>query len=500
MSNRVQTVVVVGRDAPAWLTAAALRKSFGRAGVRVQVVELPRLRAPVDAYAAVPSLAALHQLLGLEESVVLGACQGAPMVAQRFSNWARGGVPYFVAYDDEPPPGSNLPFVQYWVKGALEGLRVGFEDFSLGTACARLGRVPIAPKEGDTLSASYGYHLDALAYSELAKQFALRLGVEQAASTYKNANVDSGRIVGLDLVDGTQVTGDLYVDASGAEALLIGQMPGAVRESWADCFPCDRLLAISAPPLQDLPAFSQISAFKSGWVGIYPMRHRTAILAAYNSSATTDRDVAQQVGVIARMPVSGEAVVSELRQGAQLRPWIGNCVAIGEAAIATDPIDAVDLHVTHGCISHLITSFPARADRSPEAEAYNGAIRLFGENLRDFQATHYRLNQRFDEAFWDGARDKAMPATLQRRLDTFDARTIVTLNDEESFEERAWASLFLGCGLMPKGYDPRVDGLADEMLIGKVQDRLREVARLAQQMPTVGDFLLDEREPAKLGQ
>jgi len=34
------------------------------------------------------------------------------------------------------------------------------------------------------------------------------------------------------------------------------------------------------------------------------------------------------------MPVTGEAVVSELAQGVLDTPWIGNCVAIGEAAVA----------------------------------------------------------------------------------------------------------------------------------------------------------------------
>src|SRR6185369_2058246 len=105
-------------------------------------------------YAAAPSLGSMHQLLGLEERIVLGACQGIPMVAQRFSNWARGAAPFFLAYDDEPAPGGDLPFVQYWVKGTLEGLRVGFDEFSFGSACARLGRVPVPSESGQPLSAS----------------------------------------------------------------------------------------------------------------------------------------------------------------------------------------------------------------------------------------------------------------------------------------------------------------------------------------------------------
>jgi tryptophan halogenase len=498
VSEGVQSVVVVGRDAPAWLAAAALRRSFGRSGLRVQVVELPPQRTPVDAYAAVPSLASMHQLLGLEEHVVLGACRGLPMVAQRFSNWARGGSPFFIAYDDEPPSGGDLPFVQYWAKGALEGLRVAFDEFSLGSACARVGRVPVTTDAKERLSASYGYHLDALAYSELLKQFALRLGVEAAPVGLTHVDIEDDRVTGLDLADGTRLTADLYVDASGAEARLIGKLEGGELESWAQWLPCDRLLAATAPALPTLPVFSQVSAFRGGWVGLFPLRHRTAVVACYNSRAAGDQDVAEQVGVIARMPIGGDAVVGRIRPGARRRSWIGNCVAIGEAAIACDPIDALDLHVAQGCISHLITLFPATAAESTEADEYNRAMHLFGSNLRDFQAAHYKLNRRFDDPFWDAARDAAVPDSLQRRLDAFEARALIVLNDEESFQESGWASLLLGCGLLPTGYDPRIDAVPDEQHIQKVQQRLRDVARVAQQMPKIDDLLLDRAAPAQL--
>jgi tryptophan halogenase len=498
VNQGVQSVIVVGRDAPAWLAAAALRRSFGRNGLHVQVVELPPQRAPVDAYAAVPSLASMHQLLGLEERIVLGACRGTPMVAQRFSNWARGGSPYFIAYDDEPPPGGDLPFVQYWTKGALEGLRVAFDEFSLGSACARLGRIPLATGPEERLSASFGYHLDALAYSELVKQFALRLGVESASAGLKHVDAAGDRVNGLDLADGTRLTADLYIDASGAEARLIGRLEGGELDSWADWLPCDRLLAASAPALRSVPAFSQISAFRAGWVGVFPLQHRTAVVACYSSRAAADQEVAEQAGVIARMPIAGDAVVGQLRPGARRRPWIGNCVAIGEAAIACDPIDALELHVAQGCISHLITLFPATAAEFVEADEYNRAIRLFGSNLRDFQAAHYKLNGRFDDSFWDAARNATAPDSLQRRLDAFQARALVVLNDEESFQESAWASLLLGCGTMPGGYDPRIDAVPDEQHIQKVQQRLREVASRAQQMPRIDELLLDQSASVEL--
>jgi tryptophan halogenase len=112
LTARVQSVAVVGRDAPAWIAAVALQRALGRTGLRVQVVELPSLQSPVDVYAAVPSIASMHALLGLDERLVLDACRAVPMVGQRFSNWAKGAPPFVLGYDDEPPPGGDLPLSQ----------------------------------------------------------------------------------------------------------------------------------------------------------------------------------------------------------------------------------------------------------------------------------------------------------------------------------------------------------------------------------------------------
>ena len=310
---------------------------------------------------------------------------------------------------------------------------------------------------------------------------------------------EGDRIAGIDLADGTRIAADLYIDASGPEARLIGHLAGAEFEPWGDWLPCDRLLAASAPRLPSLPAFSQISAFNRGWVGLFPLHSRTAIVAVYSSEAIGDAEAVELASVVARMPLSGDAVVSELRPGIQGRPWIGNCVAVGQAAVAIDPIDGLDLHVTHGCISHLMSVFPATVGEFPEAEAYNRSIRSFGANLRDFQAAHYLLNRRYDDRFWDRVRDAPLPPTLQRKVDMFDARALVPLNDDESFHEQSWASLLLGCGVTPKGYDPRVDALPDEAHIQKVQERLREVAAIARRMPPVEQFLgLEQAPPAQV--
>jgi tryptophan halogenase len=136
-----------------------------------------------------------------------------------------------------------------------------------------------------------------------------------------------------------------------------------------------------------------------------------------------------------------------------------------------------------------MTLFPVEAGAFPEAELYDRIIRRLAVNLRDFQFAHYKLNRRFDMSFWDGCRDAPVPETLQRKLDLFMARGRVPLYDDETFQEQDWESLFIGHGLIPQSYDPRVDAIPEQEHIAQVQARMNDIAGLVEAMAPVDDFI-----------
>lgn len=489
MTDPVRSVAVVGRDAALWVAAAGLKRAFGGNGLEVRAVELPSLLQAHDVYAALPSVRGLHRLLNLDEDIVIKASDAVPMVGQRFSNWAETAPPLLQAFEADFPS-ADISFIQYWLKGRLEGLKVDLSHFAVGTSAALQGRVPLKGENADpSLSAGFGFHLDARGYANLLKQFSLHLGVSLSAARSVEVKVKSDRIRSVILDDGTRIDADLFVDATGPEALLLSSLPGADFDSWRQWFSADRILASSAPALPELPAFSQISAIREGWIGLFPLRHRTAVVAAYDSSLISDEDLLASIPIVARMPVSGDAVVSPIAPGMQSRPWTGNCVAIGEAAVTAEPLDAVQIHLIHAFLSHLINLFPVDSAEMPEAPAFNREVGRLAENVRDFQLAHYRLNRRFNDRFWNRARDAQVPETLERKLRMFKRRGIVPLYDDESFHEWNWAELFIGHGLMPDEYDPRVDMVPDEEHVAKVQSRMRSVAEYVRAMPSVDEVL-----------
>ena len=494
MNRRVQHVVVVGADAPAWMAAAALQRSLGGAGVRVRVIELPSLLQPVDAYSARPELAGFHHRLGLGEELLLGLCNAVPVTGQRFSNWSGGAPPFILGYDQPSPDEADLGFTQYWIKGRQKGLRTAFESFSLGAVAAKAGRVPLATERAE-LRSTFGYDLDARAYTALLRQFVISGGVEAKAASIGDVQLEDDRIAGLILADGERVEADLFVDASGSQAVLIGRMPDSEFHSWREWLPSDRMIVGSAKALRPHPAFSQISAFRHGWVGLFPLQDRTAIVAVYDSRQTSDQEVLDSLPLLAQLPIDGDAAISTLAPGIRERSWVGNCVAVGESAFSLEPLDAVQLHITHYCVSQLMALFPATAASFPEAELYNRIVRRVATNLRDLQLAHYKLNRRFDEPLWDHCRDHPVPGTLRRKLDAFAARGRIPLYDDDTVQEQGWESVFIGHGIIPQSYDPRVDAKPEPQQIAEVQDRMARIAELVGAMPPVDEFLSSSLRP-----
>jgi tryptophan halogenase len=291
-------------------------------------------------------------------------------------------------------------------------------------------------------------------------------------------------IASVTLVGGAVIAADLFVDASGPDAVLTGKALEVPFESWSAWFACDRILAASGPRMTPLPAMSRVSAFAAGWMGMFPLQDRTPVIAAYDSKRVSDDDMLRTASVLAGLAL-GDAVVSPFAAGCRAAPWTGNCIAIGEAAAVLEPLDAAPLHLIHLGISHLITLFPVDADDLLEAQPYNEAVLSHARNLRDFQIAHYRLNERLDEPFWDRARAAEPPTSLAYKLDLFAARGAVALYEDETFQEENWIAILVGHGLIPRAHDPQADAMPREEQIQSFQRMLGFIAAEVREMPSI---------------
>ncbi|MBW8882363.1 MAG: tryptophan 7-halogenase, partial [Asticcacaulis sp.] len=458
--DRITKVVIVGRDEAVWLSANIVQRALGKTGLDITVVELPSLLRPGDIIPTLKQLEAYHSLLGIDEAALMRTCDATFTLGQRFSNWSKTRPPFIHGYSTYGRPLNQVNFHHYWVKARAQGMQAEFEDFSINAAAAKRGFFFLPGPETDGFAiCDYAYHLNAQAYCHVLKAIAGQRGIRTVAARVAEVHrdPDDGRIAALKLMNGETVEGDFFIDASGAESVLLGGALGVGFESWQKWFPCDRLLTTYAPPLSPLPSFSQLSAFRSGWVGQYPLRSCTAIQQVYTSVDMTDNEAFEAAGIVTSMRLHADAVVTPLAVGARTVYWAKNCVAIGEAAAVLDPVDSVRLHLSLIGLSHLISLFPISRNCDIESAEYNKNAMRAVERVRDYQLCHYLLNQRFDQPLWDHCRSMQPPEMLRYKLELFAARGNVVIYDDETFEEDDWLSMLFGHGLMPRAYDPVAD-------------------------------------------
>lgn len=488
----VRRVVMVGCDEALWLTANVLTKSFGRAGLHLTAVELPSLHRAGDVIPTLRNQEAFHSLMGLKEAPLMAASQATYSLGQRFANFAKTRPPFMHPYGTTGTSMHRVKFLHHWLRARTKGLKASYEDFSLTAVAARQGLffVPGPETEGFA-ECDYAYHLRAASYCEVLRQVARQRGVTHMAGRLADVRRDAetGYITAISLSDGQIIEGDFFIDATGADGLLQEAARESNFESWEHWFPCDSVLTASAPPLGILPAYSQVSAFRSGWAGLFPLRDRTSVQLAYASQDMNEQEALETATTLTSMPLGPDVFMARNYAGRRRMAWTGNCVAIGEAAATFDPISSVSIQAILLALSHLTSLFPADHNMQAERVEFNRTVASSFDRLRDFQICHYKLNQRYDQPMWDYCRDMALPDALAHKLDLFEARGHLVDYDDETFAESDWLSIFIGHGLIPRAYDPLADQMPDEEIIQRFQQMLGFIKNRVQTMKPQNDAL-----------
>ncbi|MET0356303.1 MAG: tryptophan 7-halogenase [Cellvibrio sp.] len=487
MNNSVKKVAIVGRDADAWITALVLQQAFAspEQKIEIELIELTPDLGKQDFFSVLPSHKVLHKILGANERLLLKEANGHYCFAQRFSNWSGGAAPFVHAYDRFGVDFNNIDFYQYWLKAKSSGMRVALEDFNLGAVAAKQGRYAIFDESTVTFSqASYGFHLSATDYIKSIAKAAIAVGVKHSVSNVVRVNTREERIDSVLLADGKEIRADFFIDASGTESLLIKTIEKNNIQSWSQWLPANRIMVATAPSMEPLPAYSQVSAFKEGWFGIYPLLNRTAINIVYSSQYATAENMYEKATILSGLNFT-DATETLFSAGTRTRHWIGNCLAIGSSAVSLEPLDAIQLHPLHIGLSLLKNLFPNDIDKMPEADIYNQKMRGFVENMRDFQIAHYYLNKRYGDPYWDKVRAVKPPSSLEDKMELFASRGVIALSEDETFAQENWTALFAGHGLETRHYTPLVNQFSDEELIGKFQQILKHIKDEVARMPSL---------------
>ena len=487
-------VVVLGRDVDLWLCVNAISRALGPAGVLVVAIELPTRLTPSHVSATLPPLEAFHAKLGVQEPALIRATGGSFSFGQNIVGLSGGSAPhrtpsFFHAWGAYGAPIDGSAFFPCWLKATRHGLNVPFQDFCLTAVAARNGRM-LLPDEATSAfgRTDYGYHLQSMAYASHLKSISATLGVKMYQAQRGIVERDENGSIAALIIDGSQrIEGQLFIDATGEEAILIGRSLDVPWTSWRPHFAVDRLLSARAPAFTSTPPFAEIRTARDGWTALHPNQVVTGVLHAYSSGICGDEDALQSATATSGAQLA-DVFIRSLHPGVRSNVWEGNCVAIGTAACILDPIHDVDLHALQLGVVHLLSLFPVTDRFTAEREEYNRVMRSFCERIRDFQCAFYALAA-FAGEFWQQARGQQVPQPLAHKIATFRARGEIAPMEDESFFSESWQAMFAGLGVLPDSWPPTIDRIPPNRLNEEFHRTLAFIKGKVLEQPTHDGYL-----------
>jgi tryptophan 7-halogenase len=487
-------VVVIGRDADLWLCVNAISRALGPVGVHVVAIELPSRLKPSHVSATLPPLEAFHAKLEINESSLIRATKGSFSFGQNIVDVSGGlGVGrtpnFFHAWGAYGAPIDGSAFFPCWLKATRNGLNISFQNFCLTAVAAQNGRMLLPDEVTSAFGRTdYGYHMQTMAYVGYLKSIAAALGVK----IYEVPNVivereENGSIAAL-LIDGSlRVEGQLFVDATGEDAVLIGHSLGVPREYWRQYFSVDRVLSARAPAFTSIPPFAEIRTARAGWTALHPNQVATGVLHAYSNGILSDEAALESATAASGVKLADVSFHS-VNPGVRSRVWEGNCVAVGGSACILDPIHDVDLHALQLGVVHLLSLFPVSEQFAAERAEYNRIMRSYYERIRDFQCAFYAVSS-YDGVFWQQARDQAVPQPLSHKIATFRARGDIAPMEDETFSPESWQAIFTGLGVMPESWPPAIDRISPNRVNEGIRRTLEFIKGKVLEQPTHDGYL-----------
>lgn len=484
----VASVIVLGRDVDLWLTAAALGRALGPSGITVEAIELPTRVQPSSIAATLPPLEALHAKLGIGEGEVLLETRGAFSLGQNFLTGTGSPPPFFHAWGTYGRPIEEIEFFHIWQQARRQGLNVPLQGFCLTAVAAQNGRMLVPDQAALAFGRTdYGYHLHTAPYSLLLKSVAKAHGVKlhEAQGVGVELRADGTSIAAL-IVDGSRrLQADFFVDASGADAVLLGGALGVPLHSWRHHLAAKRVLLARAPAFTSIPPFAEIRIGPHGWTALHPTRAATGIVHV--------RDIGSDVEALASATdASGielaDPTLHTVEPGIRDSAWHANCIGVGEAAAVLDSIHDVGIQALQLGIVHLLTLFPVITDCAAERREYNRVMRSRFERIRDFQCAFYALSP-FDGPFWQRSRELQMPEDLRHKVATFRARGHIAPMEDETFLADSWRVLFTGLGLLPDGPPPAFGRISPQRMQAQINGTLELIRRKVLEQPRHDEYL-----------
>ena len=432
MNQPTRSIVVVGGGTAGWITAGRIAAEHRlednqdiEQAVEVTLIESPAIGIIGVGEGTWPTMRSTLAKLRISETDFIRECDATFKQGARFARWVNGSAHDFYYHPLMIPQGfSSINLAPYWssdqsMSGQSFSNAVCFQE----QLCER-GLAPkmiTTPEYGSI--ANYAYHLDAGKFANFLQRHCTKnLGVRHVLDDVTAINsAENGDIKSITTQQSGELVGDLFVDCTGFNSLLLGRHYQVPFIDCSDVLFIDNALAVQVPyPSEDAEiACHTISTGQSaGWIWDIGLKSRRGVGYVYSSRHTTEQQAMQELANYVG-PAIEELSPRKIpiRSGHRSKFWQNNCVAVGLSAGFLEPLEASAIVLVELSAALIAEQLPACRDvMDIAAKRFNETFSYRWQRIIDFLKLHYVLTKR-TEPFWrDNCEQSSIPASLQELM------------------------------------------------------------------------------------
>ena len=392
----VKKITVLGGGSAGFIAALTLKRKIP--GLQVTVIRSPHLGIIGVGEGTTPNFPKhFHEYLGLKPEKFFAEAQPIWKLGIRYLWGPRNSFNYtFTNQTDfrfKDLPKNNGYYCD--------------DDFSsvdLSSALMDEKRIFARPADGTMQVLNhFGYHVENKKLVGYLEARARDFGVNIIDATVTNVRrLENGGVAALVLDNETEEIADLFVDASGFHAELLGRELGEPFVDYSDSLFSDRAVVGGWAREENDPIqpYTTAETMNAGWC--WRIDHEEIINRGYVFCSAHITDEEAEAEYRRKNPQAGQTRIVKFRTGRYQRQWVHNVIAVGNAAGFVEPLEATAL-MTICLQSQGLTDALMECDLQPTesmGKMYNTYMASLWDDVRDFLAIHYKFNSRIDTPYW----------------------------------------------------------------------------------------------------
>lgn len=437
MSNQLNTIVVLGDDAIAAMTAAVLKKNIAN----IDVILLGGFKFSGGAITASSLISSFYTLTGLTPGELLKNTDSLYSLGAQYDACTADQRPFFHGFTEYDDTVGFVAFDQYAPVLNNAKIMQPLDTYSLSALIARSGKFSSHIQLGEELiSIPSGMNVGLESLHRYLLAYGKHLGVNIQEATIQFFALDtSSRLSDIELSTGTTINADFVIDCSGANDALPSFLAERNFDVWDVFLPFRYRAELSFTGTHTLAAFSGVSHHSSGWMKKFSLRTSGRIHMALDSEERCVSVLDRYPEAFAKMPINYPNF------GSYKENWVSNYLAIGKAAGNPDDVVVSEFEQALSSLSTLLRLWPDKEFSSELIAEYNRLDRLSVESIRDYHCLHYFLlsGERLEEV-------ENLPPELFNEVELYRQVGRFPVREHSVIPHHQWASLMMGLGFWPE--------------------------------------------------